>query len=343
MLLEDFIRAMPKVELHVHLEGAIQPEILLQLAQKHQMQLPNGNTLDAVRDWFTFRDFPHFIEVYTNTSQFIRTPEDIEYIARAFLQGQAAQNIRYSEVTYTAYTHYQQKGLSFGEQLDALGRARAWAEAELGVSMGIIIDIPRFVSATEGERIAQWTVENKDKGVVAFGLGGPEIGHPPERFVTAFHIICEAGLPSVPHAGETAGPASIWGAIDQLGAVRIGHGVRCVEDEALVAALRERQIILEVCPTSNLCLGVYPHIQAHSLPRLVASGLRVTINSDDPPMFNTTLTNEYLLIAHAFGYGPQELKTFVMTALEASFLPPHRKAALGADFADAFARLLGGL
>lgn len=330
---------MPKVELHVHLEGAIRPETLLELAQRHKMALPHGNTLDAVRDWFTFRDFAHFIEVYVKTSEFIRTPDDIEFITRAFLQGQAEQNIRYSEVTYTAYTHYQQKGLTFEEQLDAISRARRWAESQLGVSMGLIIDIPRFVSSEEGVEIARRTVKNRDKGVVAFGLGGPEIGHPPEKFVAAFQIAHEGGLPSVPHAGETVGPESIWGAINYLSAVRIGHGVRCIEDDSLVAALRERQIVLEVCPTSNICLGIFPSIQKHSLPHLVEAGLRVTINSDDPPMFNTTLTDEYQLIAENFGYDADDMQRFVMTALEASFLPPSQKQALRADFEAEFAQL----
>ena len=176
-------------------------------------------------------------------------------------------------------------------------------------------------------------------GVSALGLGGPEVDNPPEKFTEAFARARAAGLPSVPHAGETVGPASIWGALRSLDAVRIGHGVRCLEDPALVAELRARQIPLEVCPTSNVCLGVAPSFAEHPLPRLLAEGLYVTLNSDDPPMFNTTLTDEYLQAAEAFDLGPAEIEGLVLNALRASLLPADRKAALEAEFAVAFAAL----
>src|SRR5262245_52992048 len=301
MSLESYIRAMPKVELHVHLEGAIQPETLLTLAQRNGVALP-ADTVAGLRAWYTFTNFAHFIEIYLAVSACIRSPDDIELIAREFLAGQAAQGIRYSEVTYTAFTHYHFKGLPFREQLAALNRARAWAAAELGVTMGLVIDIPRSISAEDGLLVADWAIGALGDGVIALGLGGPEIGNPPEKFTAPSARARVAGLPSVPHAGETVGPESIWGALRALDAVRIGHGVRCLEDRVLVAELRERQIPLEVCPTSNVCLGVAPSIAEHPLPRLLNEGLYVTINSDDPPMFNTSLTDEYLKIADAFGF-----------------------------------------
>ncbi len=338
MSLATFIQAMPKVELHVHLEGSIRPETLLTLAQRHGVDLP-AKTVEGLRAWYTFTDFPHFIEVYLAVSSCLRTPDDIELIAREFLAGQAVQNIRYSEVTYTPYTHYLFRKLPFREQLAALQRARAWAEAEVGVTMGLVLDIPRSVSAQEGLLTAEWAISAMGDGVVALGLGGPEVDNPPEKFKESFDRAQAAGLPSVPHAGETVGPESIWGALRALHAVRIGHGVRCLEDPALVAELRERQIPLEVSPTSNICLKVFPHLAGHTLPRLLEEGLYVTLNSDDPPMFNTTLTEEYLQVANTFHFDREILEQLTLNAVRASLLPGSARLELERQFLAEFARL----
>ncbi len=338
MTLETFIQAMPKVELHVHLEGSIRPETLLTLAQRHQVDLP-AKTVEELQAWYTFTDFPHFVEIYLTLSSCLRTPDDIELIGREFLAGQAAQNIRYSEVTYTAYTHYRSRKLPFQDQLAALNRARAWAEAEYGVSMGLIIDIPRDVSAEEGMLTAEWVIGGLGDGVIALGLGGPEVGHPPEKFAEAFARARAAGVPGIPHAGETMGPESIWGALRSLHAVRLGHGVRCLEDPALVAELRERQIPLEVCPTSNVCLKVVPDFARHPLPRLLAEGLYVTLNSDDPPMFNTTLTQEYLAAAQTFNLTVEALTGLVLNGVRASLLPTATRLQLEQQFQAEFAAL----
>jgi adenosine deaminase len=338
MSLESYIRAMPKVELHVHLEGAIQPETLLALAHRNGVALP-ATTVAGLRSWYTFTDFAHFVEIYLAVSACIRSPDDIELVAREFLAGQAAQGIRYSEVTYTPFTHYYFKGLPFRDQLAAINRARAWAASELGVTIGLVIDIARSVGPEEGLLVADWAIEAMGDGVVALGLGGPEIGNPPEKFTEAFARARAAGLPRVPHAGETVGPVSIWGALRALDAQRLGHGVRCLEDPALVAELRERQIPLEVCPTSNVCLGVAPSIAEHQLPRLIEAGLYVTLNSDDPPMFNTSLTGEYLAVAQAYGWGADELERLVLNAVRVSLLPAAERATLEAQFATEFVHL----
>ncbi len=338
MTLDDFIRAMPKVELHVHLEGATQPATLLELAQRNNVQLP-ADTVEGIREWYTFTDFPHFVRIYIQISDCMCTPDDIELLTREFLIGQAAQNIRYTEATYTPYTHYMQKGLSFEDQLAAINRASAWAEAELGVTMGVIMDIAREVSPDKGVITAEWAISGMGDGVIALGLGGGESGNPPEKHAQAFALAHEAGLATIPHAGEHEGPASIWGALNTLKAVRIGHGIRCLEDPALVAELRERQIPLEVCPTSNVCLREFPSLAEHCLPRLLDEGLYVTINSDDPPMFNTTLADEYLAIAHTFGYDADDMEQFVMKALRVTLLPDDVKARMEADFMAEFKRL----
>ncbi|MAS36472.1 MAG: adenosine deaminase [Anaerolineaceae bacterium] len=337
--LTEFIRAMPKVELHVHFEGAVQPQTLLRLARKNGIQLP-ADTVDGIRQWYAFTDFPHFVEIYLQISDCIRTPDDIELLAREFLQGQAAQNIRYSEVTYTPSTHYKQKGLAFGDQLAAINRARDWAEAELGVSMALITDIDRSNSTLEtAMMVADWAVSGHGNGVVALGLGGYEPGYPAGKFAPAFQRAHEAGMPCVLHAGETGGADSIWDALQTGQSVRIGHGVRCLEDPALVTELRDRQIPLEVSPTSNVCLGVFDSLETHALPRLLSEGLYVTLNSDDPPMFNTTLTDEYLKSAQTFGWDVGQVEQLVLNALRASFLPRSVKANMEREFYADFARL----
>jgi adenosine deaminase len=329
---------MPKVELHVHLEGATQPATLLKLARRHGIALP-GETVEDLRRWFVFRDFPHFIEIYMKISECIRTPEDMELLAREFLQGQADQHVRYTEVIFTPYTHYLQKGMPFGDQLAALNAARAWAEAELDVQMRVIVDIPRYVEAEKGRLTAEWAIGGMDDGVVALGLGGIEVGNPPEKFAEAFALAGEAGLPAIPHAGETVGPESIWSALNMLHPARILHGVRCLEDPALVAHLRETQMPLDVCPTSNICLGVYDRFENHALPRLLDAGLYVTLNSDDPPMFNTTLTDEWLKSAAVFGLDIGTIEQLSFNAIRAALLPQSEKAQLELEFLRAFGDL----
>lgn len=322
------IAAMPKVELHVHLEGAIRPETLLHLADRNGMRLP-ANDIDGLRAWYRFTDFPHFAEVYQVVSACIRSADDIELMARDFLRGQADQNILQTEATYTALAHYRNVGLPFDEQLDAINRARAWAAAEFGISLSLVVDIPRdYATDAEALMIADWVIAGHGNGVAALGLGGYEVGFPPERFAPAFEKVREAGVPAVVHAGETEGPASIRGALDTLHSVRIGHGVRCLEDPALVAELRERQVPLEVCPTSNICLKVAGSLAEHPLPKLLGEGLYVTLNSDDPPMFGTTLTDELARVSDAFGYDQQDLRDFQIRAAQVALLDDDAKAAL---------------
>jgi adenosine deaminase len=318
--IEKFITQTPKVELHVHLEGSVRPETLLKLAKRHHIALP-AEDVEGLRQWYTFRDFDHFIEIYMTISSCLRTAEDIELIAREFLVGQAEQNIVYSEVTFTPFSQFYHSQLGYHEQMDAVDRARAWAERELGARMGVIMDIPRAVPSEAGLGIADWAIERYGNGLIALGLGGPEVGNPPEKYQDAFERVREAGIPCILHAGETVGPSSIWSAIHVADTQRIGHGVRAIEDPQLVAYLYEQQIPLEVCPTSNICLKVYPSLDDHSLPELMSQGLYVTINSDDPPMFNTTLTNEFLVCQRTFGWEIETIERLVLNAVDATLLP----------------------
>jgi len=337
MTLEKYIRLMPKIELHVHLEGSIHPETLLTLAERNDVALP-VKSIEELKEWYQFSNFAHFIEIYFAICNCIRTPDDFELIAAEFLKHQSEQNIKYSEVIFTPYTHYEH--VTFDEQLAAINRARKRAEKNLGVYMGLVPDISRSMRPIEESfLVADWAAQNMGNGIIALGLGGPEVDNPPEIFQETFERARAAGLPSLPHAGETVGPQSIWGSINTLYAVRIGHGVRCLEDHKLVAFLRERQIPLDVSPTSNICLGIAPTLAEHSLPKLLEEGLFVTINSDDPPMFDTTLTDEYLRISEIFGFDIALIKQFVINGIHASLLSSDTRHALENEFRTQFAEL----
>lgn len=338
MSIQSFIEAMPKVELHVHLEGSIRPETFLKLAKRHNIVLP-ADDLAGLRRWYQFTDFSHFIEVYLKIAASLKTPDDIELIAREFLEGQARQNVRYSEVIYTPYNQFLANGIPVDEQLDALNRARTWASREHGVDCQFIFDISRETEPEQGLIVAGWAIEAMDRGVCGLGLGGPEVGNPPVKFKDAFAMAYRAGLPAMPHAGETEGPESVRGALEWLHPYRIEHGVRSLEDPLLVETLKEIQMPLDVCPTSNICLKVFPSLAAHPLPEMIELGLDVTLNSDDPPLFNTTLTQEYLNAVLMMGLDVETLINLVSNAIAASCLAEPEKEDLRETFAKEYERL----
>lgn len=341
---DEFVRQMPKAELHVHLEGSIEPETVLTLAKRHQMldSLPT-NTLEGLRKWFTFTDFPHFVEIYMTLCGLLRTPDDFATIVYASGRDMAEQNIRYRELTVTPYTHtnLQDKGLKIDDILAGLVDGKRKAKADFGVEMNWVFDIPRNAGfAGPGTRYnpaaadttLDFALAGLDMGVVGFGLGGFEQGAPPEPFAHAFSAARRNGLRSVPHAGETVGPDSVWGAIHNLEADRIGHGVRSIEDPDLLAYLKAHQIVLEVNLTSNVCLHIYRRLAEHPFPHLDKMGLLLTLNSDDPPLFNTTLCDEYLALATEFGYDRQNLVRVARNAFVASYIAPEIKQRMLAEF-----------
>jgi aminodeoxyfutalosine deaminase len=337
-----YLRAAPKAHLHVHLEGSILPETLLTLARRNGVALP-ADSVDGLRAWFTFRDFDHFIEIYLTITRCLRTAEDYELIAYEFGAEMARQHTRYTEVTFSPSTH-EALGVPFDTQFSGLTQGRARAQAEFGVEIAWIFDIVRNITPeARRDALAEYTlaraIEGMGDGVIALGLGGAEVGYPPEPFAPHFARAREAGLHSIPHAGETAGPESVRGAIRALEAERIGHGVRSIEEPALVEYLREHDLALELCPTSNLRLGVYSSYAAHPLRRLYEAGVPITINADDPPLFNTTLNDEVELLATAFSLSLDEIDAILLNGVRYSFLPAERKRALEAEFTAELARL----
>lgn len=340
MSLRRFIQAMPKVELHVHLEGTMQPETLRDLAAEHGVSLPAPD-VEGLRRWFTFRDFDQFMAVYMAICDCLRRPEDFARITYEYGASMASQNIRYAEVTFSPGTHVLRPGgLPFEALLDALNAGRMRAQAEFGVEMRWIPDIVRCNLET-AMTVAEWLTSEQARagGVIAIGLGGPEAGYPPEDFAEAFALARRAGLHSNPHAGEMAGPESIWGALRALGAERLGHGVRAIEDPSLVHHLAAQQTALEINPTSNLRLGVYPTYAVHPLKALLEAGVLVTINSDDPALFNTTLVEEYLHALDGCGLSLDQLEHVALNAVRAAYLPAAEKWRLCDEFSEAYAAL----
>lgn len=326
---KDEIASLPKIELHVHLEGAIRPSTLMHLAAKNGVDLP-PKTLEEFDKWYEFVDFPHFAKVFQASSKCIRSAEDINRVANDFLEGQAEQNIIHTEATYTAFTHYKNAGIPFDEQMDAIRDAANKAQAAHGITLGVIVDIARgMVSDAEAMQTARWVTDAHGNGlVVALGLGGYEKPHPAQNYAAPFELAREARVPAVVHAGETGGPQNIRTAVEKLNAVRVGHGVTALEDPSVVSLLKERGVVLEVCPTSNLCIGITDRIENHALPHLLEAGLKVTIGTDDPPIFNTTLVDEFARISKAFGYGTDEFEAFNLVAAESALVSGSRRSEL---------------
>jgi aminodeoxyfutalosine deaminase len=342
-LLKRYLHTVPKAELHVHLEGSIQPTTLLTLAQRNGVALP-VTTLTELQEWFTFRDFNHFIDIYFEISSCLKTAEDYELIAYEFGAMMAQQQVRYAEVTFSPSTHYFALGIPHEIYFAGLEQGRKRAHSDFGVEIRWIFDIVRNIedearSHLLADYVTSVAIEGKEHGVVALGLGGAEVGYPPERFTRQFERVRGAGLHSVPHAGETVGPASIWGAVRELGAERIGHGVRAIEDPGLVSYLADHTIPLEICPTSNVKLGIYKNFTEHPLSRLHAAGVPVTVNSDDPPLFNTTLTQEVNLLVDAFELDLVKINEILLNGVRFSFLPSQEKQALEAAFHAEMTRL----
>ncbi len=290
--LKRYTGAMPKAELHLHLEGSVAPETLLILAKRNGITLPFASVKE-LREKNRYLNFRDFAEAIITVARCLRRPEGFTFVVERLGKQLAAQKIRYAEVIWVPQ-FYLHREFGLDGVLAALNEGRRRVRRDWGVEMRWICDLVRSVPGP-AETVRRWACGDTARvgGVVALGLGGPESEELPAMFEAVCRRARSAGLPVVPHAGEGAGPKSVWTALKQLGASRIGHGVRSVEDEALLHYLAAERIPLEVCLTSNLHLGIYPSYAAHPVKRLVAAGCAVTINSDDPALFGTSLSDEY--------------------------------------------------
>jgi aminodeoxyfutalosine deaminase len=331
--LHPFIAGLPKAELHVHHVGSASPRIVAELAARHpDSKVPTDP--EALADYFSFTDFAHFIEVYLSVVDLIRTPEDVRLLTFEVARDMARQNIRYAELTVTPFSSTR-RGIDENAFMAAIEDARKAAEAELGVVLRWCFDIPGEAGLEAAEETARLAVDLRPDGLASFGLGGPEIGVPRPQFKPYFDRAIAAGLHSVPHAGETTGPQTIWDALNDLRAERIGHGTSATQDPKLLAHLAEHRIPLEVCPTSNLATRAVRDLDEHPVKEMVAAGVLVTINSDDPPMFGSDLNNEYAVAARLLQLDERGLADLAKNAVEASFLDPAGKARIVAEI-DAY-------
>ncbi|MEO6885227.1 MAG: adenosine deaminase, partial [Jatrophihabitantaceae bacterium] len=277
--------------------------------------------------------FAHFIQVYLSVVDLIRDPEDIWTLTYEVARELAAQNVRYAELTLTPYSSII-RGIAAEAYCEAVEDARRRAATDHGVQLQWCFDIPGEAGVPSADLTLDVALKQRPDGLISFGLGGPEIGVPRPQFASHFAAARAAGLHSAPHAGESTGPKTIWDALTHLGAERIGHGIAAVQDPRLLEHLRETGIALEVCPTSNVCTRSVPSLAAHPLPALVAAGVTVTINSDDPPMFSTTLNHEYEVAAELLGLDEASVAELACAAVDASFMDAPAKAALRAEIAE---------
>ncbi|WP_256104863.1 adenosine deaminase [Streptomyces sp. ODS05-4] len=331
--LRPFIAGLPKAELHVHHVGSASPRIVAELAARHpDSRVPTDP--EALVDYFVFTDFAHFIDVYLSVVDLVRTPEDVRLLTFEVARDMARQNIRYAELTVTPFSSTR-RGIDEKAFMDAIEDARRAAEKELGVVLRWIFDIPGEAGLEAAEETCRLAVDLRPEGLVGFGLGGPEIGVPRPQFKPYFDRARAAGLHSVPHAGETTGPQTVWDALTELGAERIGHGTSSVRDERLLAHLAEHRIPLEVCPTSNIATRAVAAMDEHPLRKMVEAGVLVSVNSDDPPMFGTDLNTEYEVAARLLELDARGVADLAKQAVEASFLDVAGKSRIAAEI-DAY-------
>jgi aminodeoxyfutalosine deaminase len=325
----EFVAALPKVELHLHLIGAAPPETVLALARRH----PDGGVPaepEALRAFSEFTSFPHFLDVYREVNLLVRTGADVVTLIDGLAARLAASRVRYAEVQVTSAWN-RKAGIAPADLAHALTDGRALARERHGVELGWIFDSDGLLGLEGMDETLRFAIEHRPEGTVGVGLGGAEAGVRRADFAPAFRAAREAGLHSNPHAGETTGPGEVWSAVRDLGADRVGHGIASARDPELMAYLAGHGIALEVCPTSNVCTGAVPALDRHPLPALLAAGVPVTLATDDPGMFNTDLNREYLLCHEHFGLGPGQLADIARTGARVAFCPAETRDAILAE------------
>jgi adenosine deaminase len=324
---KNWFESVPKVELHLHLEGAIPHDALWELIRKYGGD-PRTPDLDALRRRFEYRDFEHFIETWTWKNRFLREYDDFTLIAESVARDLADQNIRYAEAFFSPADFYRH-GLRTQRLAEAL---RAGLSCVTGVEISLIADLVRDFGAESAAVTLDEVNEVRSMGVIGIGIGGSERPFPPEWFKDVYRKAREMGFHTNAHAGEASGPESVWGAVRDLQAERIGHGTRAWEDPALVEYLFENKIPIEVCPMSNVKTGVVPSIDAHPVRRFFEKGLILSINTDDPKMFGNSLADEFSLLETRLGFSREEIRVLILQGIRSSWMPNERKQRMIGEF-----------
>jgi adenosine deaminase len=323
MDLASYIRALPKAELHLHIEGTLEPELMFALAARNGVALPWAS-VEETRAAYAFTDLQSFLDLYYSGAAALITAQDFHDLALAYFERAAADGVVHAELFFDPQTHTA-RGVAFATVLDGLERACTEARARFGISSRLILCFLRHLSEEEGFATLEAALPHRGR-IHGVGLDSSERGHPPSKFARLFARCRELGLHIVAHAGEEGPPAYIVEALDLLQAERIDHGVRAAEDPALMARLAREQVPLTVCPLSNVKLCVFPSLAAHNLKTLLDAGLKVTINSDDPAYFGGYVAKNYLDTAEALGLGRTELKRIARNSLEAAFVDEAERA-----------------
>jgi adenosine deaminase len=322
--METFIRGLPKAELHVHVEGCLEPELLFELARRNRVQV-GFRSVEELRAAYRFTDLQAFLDLYYAGATTLLTEQDFYDLTSAYLRRASREQVRHVEMFFDPQAHTG-RGVPFEAVITGIHRALDAGREQYGISSGLILCFLRHLSEEEAMKTLSQALAFRE-WLVGVGLDSSEIGHPPTRFTRVFARARAEGLHAVAHAGEEGPPEYVWQALDLLGAERIDHGVRALEDPALVERLARAEIPLTVCPLSNVKLRVFPSIEAHNLKRLLDAGLMVTINSDDPAYFGGYLTDNYLAIAKALGLTREDIRRLAANAFTASFLAEEQKRA----------------
>jgi aminodeoxyfutalosine deaminase len=331
----SFIQSLPKAELHLHLEGSVEPLTLAELSRRHNTPLPTENNLydvsgsgdvlneEAVRQLYAYKDFSGFLLAFKSVTERLRTPEDYELVTYRLIQKLRQQNVVHAEV-YVSVGVIRWRGQDFLPIFEGMERGRERGLRDFGVSLLWIFDAVRHFGSEPAAEVFALAASLRDRNVAGIGIGGDERRGPAEWFQELYQKAADQGLRLTAHAGETAGPESVWGALN-IGAERIGHGLSIAHDQELQEVLAHKQVAVEVCVSSNIRTGLCPALREHPLKEFFDGGLMVTLNTDDPAMFQTSLCREYELAEQAFGFSRDHLRELARNSFEASFLPPEKK------------------
>jgi adenosine deaminase len=330
--MRDLIQEIPKVELHLHIEGSLEPELMFTLADRNNITLPY-TSVEEIHRAYQFTDLQSFLDIYYTGARVLQTEQDFYDLTWAYLNKAHTQNIRHTEIFFDPETHIDH-GIPFNTVIHGIHQALVDAEKTLDLTSNLILCFLRHKSEdiSSAWRTLEAALPYKD-WIIAVGLDSSEVGHPPERFVEVFDKARAEGFLTVAHAGEEGPPEYVWQALDLLKVKRIDHGVRSEEDPALVKRLRDEQIPLTVCPLSNTKLHVFDDMQDHNLKRLLDAGLCITINSDDPAYFGGYLNENYFAIQEALDLSQTDIIKLAQNGIGAAFISPERKAALTAELA----------
>jgi aminodeoxyfutalosine deaminase len=333
----DFILALPKAELHLHLEGTVDPPTLAELSRRHPTPLPTTNNRyknlddsgrvfseEEARALYEYKNFTGFLWAFKAVTERLRTAEDYELVTYRMMQKLHAQNVLHAEV-YISVGVVQWRGQEFASLFEGAERGRQRGRRDFGMSLYWIFDAVRHFGVDEARKVVDEAIRLNDRNVAGIGIGGDERRAGPEQFREVYSHAAQHGLRLTVHAGETVGPESIWAALRELKADRIGHGLHAVDDPELVRYLAEKQIPVEVCITSNVLTGCCTAMEEHPVRKLFDAGVLVTLNTDDPDMFHTNLLREYQIARQTFGFSENELRELAKNSFRASFLPEEKK------------------